>query len=90
MQNNSVQVLTKYNRALYNVITETNKSVWTADSAWGRYILFRCPLHKKNMQEVRMEYLTMEDNVCPVCGKQFATVVGREWGWHYKGSKYCS
>ena len=37
-----------------------------------------------------MDYLTMDENVCPVCGKVFHTFVGREWGWTYKGSKYCS
>ena len=37
-----------------------------------------------------MDYLTMDENVCPVCGKVFHTVVGREWGWTYKGSKYCT
>ncbi len=37
-----------------------------------------------------MDYLTMEENVCPVCGKLFYTVTGREWGWRYKGSNYCS
>ena len=37
-----------------------------------------------------MDYLTMDENVCPVCGKVFHTVVGREWGWTYKGSRYCS
>lgn len=37
-----------------------------------------------------MDYLTMDENVCPVCGKQFYTVTGREWGWSYKGSKYCT
>ena len=37
-----------------------------------------------------MDYLTMDENVCPVCGKVFNTVSGREWGWSYKGSRYCS
>ena len=37
-----------------------------------------------------MDYLTMDENVCPVCGKVFYTVMGREWGWGYKGSRYCS
>ena len=37
-----------------------------------------------------MDYLTMDENVCPVCGKVFHTIVGRDWGWSYKGSKYCS
>ena len=37
-----------------------------------------------------MDYLTMDENVCPVCGKVFHTFVGRDWGWTYKGSKYCT
>jgi hypothetical protein len=37
-----------------------------------------------------MDYLSMEENVCPVCGKMFNTAIGREWGWSYKGSRYCS
>lgn len=37
-----------------------------------------------------MDYLTMDENVCPVCGKVFHTVIGREWGWTYKGSRYCA
>lgn len=40
--------------------------------------------------EVYMDYLTMDENVCPVCGKVFLTVIGRDWGWTYKGSKYCT
>ena len=37
-----------------------------------------------------MDYLTMDENVCPVCGKVFYTALGREWGWSYKGNHYCS
>ena len=37
-----------------------------------------------------MDYLTMDENVCPVCGKVFYTALGRDWGWRYKGNNYCS
>ena len=37
-----------------------------------------------------MDYLTMDENVCPVCGKVFYTALGRDWGYSYKGNNYCS
>ena len=37
-----------------------------------------------------MDYLTMDENICPVCGKIFYTALGRDWGYSYKGSNYCS
>ena len=37
-----------------------------------------------------MDYLTMDENVCPVCGKIFYTALGRDWGYSYKGNNYCS
>ena len=37
-----------------------------------------------------MDYLTLDENVCPVCGKVFYTALGRDWGWSYKGNNYCS
>lgn len=36
------------------------------------------------------DWLDREENVCPVCGKVFLTCMGREWGWRYRGSNYCS
>ena len=37
-----------------------------------------------------MDYLTLDENVCPVCGKVFYTALGRDWGYSYKGNNYCS
>lgn len=36
------------------------------------------------------DWMDSYENVCPVCGKVFLTGLGREWGWRYRGSNYCS
>lgn len=36
------------------------------------------------------EYVSMVENVCPICGKRFMTSIDRAWGWNWKGSMYCS
>ncbi len=36
------------------------------------------------------DYVSMVENVCPICGKRFLTPIDRVWGWNWKGSTYCS